>query len=331
VAQVTPAELEDPVEALGTLRANESVTISSTVTELVVKIHFEDGQQVQEGDILIEMDTAEELAQMVEERSRLKQAERELTRAKELIESGAVSESALDTAQRDFDAAQARITAIQSRIDQRILRAPFSGSTGLRMISPGALVQPGTMITTIDDTSTMKLDFAVPSLFLGTLREGLPIRASTRAFPGESFSGKISGIDSRIDPVTRSIMVRALLPNPKNLLRPGLLMQVDLGKNPREALTIPEEAITLDGAKASVWVIDRSNDGAASARKAPVELGLRQFGRVEILAGLSAEMQVVTHGVDRLRPGSPVRIAAVDDGSTAVSEILPTIQANADQ
>jgi membrane fusion protein (multidrug efflux system) len=325
VVEIEATELFDEVEALGTLRANESVTISSTVTERVEKIHFDDGQRVSKGDIIIEMDAAEELALMVEERSRLKQAERELRRAKGLVESGAVSESAFDEAQRAFDATTARITAIQSRIDQRILRAPFDGLTGLRRISPGALAQPGTVITTIDDTSSMKLDFAVPSVFLATLRVGLPIQASARAFPGSEFSGKVAGIDSRIDPVTRAVMVRALISNDQDRLRPGLLMQVKLRKNQRTALTVPEEAVILDGSEASIWRIETDTEKATVVRKVPIELGVRQYGQVEVLRGLSAGDQVVTHGIDRVRPGAEVRIAAVDDGSIPISEMLPSL------
>jgi len=329
VSEIREVELFDKVEALGTLRAKESVTISSTVTELVEEIHFDDGQVVQKGDVIIEMDAAEELAQMVEERSRLKQAERELMRAQDLIDSGAVSESALEEAQRDFDAANARITAIQSRIDQRILRAPFHGLTGLRQISPGALVQPGTMITTIDDTSAMKLDFSVPSVFLESLKVGLPIIAHARAFPDKEFSGKINGIDSRIDPVTRSVMVRAIIPNETGLLRPGLLMRVNLQKNQRRALTVPEEAIILDGRNAFVWQIAQSTEGDTIANKTKVVLGRRQQGDVEVLSGLSTGDQVVTHGIDRMRPGSTIQIAAIDDGSVPISEILRTLKSSA--
>lgn len=326
VIEASESELFDEVEALGTLRANESVTISSTVTELVEKIHFDDGQIVKKGDIIVEMDAAEELALMVEERSSLKQAERELERAKELIDSGAVSESALDEAQRDYDSANARMTAIQSRIDQRILRAPFDGLTGLRMISPGALVQPGTMITTIDDTSAMKLDFAVPSVFLETLRVGLPIEAHARAFPDKEFKGKINGIDSRIDPTTRSVMVRAVIPNEAGLLRSGLLMRVNLQKNLRTAITIPEEAITLDSNKAFVWRVTESAEGGQVASKVAVTLGARRMGEAEVVSGLSVGDQIVTHGGDRIRPGAPIRVTAVDDGSVPISEILQTLK-----
>ena len=140
------------------------------------RIGFDDGQLVKKGDLLIEMDASEELALMVEEESRRLQAERQLKRTEELIASGAVSENAYDEAVRDLSASRARIAAIQSRIDQRRLEAPFDGVTGLRMISEGALVQPGTIITTIDDLSEMKLDFSVPSVDLGTLRSDSPSR-----------------------------------------------------------------------------------------------------------------------------------------------------------
>jgi membrane fusion protein (multidrug efflux system) len=326
VAPVSNAEFVDRVEALGTLRANESVTISSTVTELIEKIHFNDGQKVTKGQIIVEMDAAEELAQLVEEQSRSKQADRQLQRAKELIESNAVSESLLDEAQRDNDAAKARITAIQSRIDQRILRAPFDGITGLRLISAGALVQPGSMITTIDDTHMMKLDFSVPSVFLSTLKEGIPITAFARAFPEEVFSGTVNGIDSRIDPVTRAVMVRALIPNPEGLLRPGLLMRVTLQKNIRQALSIPEEAVTLNGSDAFAWKVKRTPDESLTVERVKLDLGMRRGGDVEVLGGLTDGDQVVSHGDIRLSPGAQIRIAAIDDGTQSVPEMLMSIK-----
>lgn len=325
-ARVVATEIVDEVEALGTLRANESVIISSTVTELVEKLHFDDGDQVEKGQIIVEMDAAEEFALMVEEQTRLKQTERQLKRTLALIDSGAVSQSLVDEAQRDFDAAKARVTAIQSRIDQRILRAPFDGLTGLRMMSQGALVQPGMMITSIDDIATMKLDFSVPSVFLATLRKGIPIIATTRAFPGKQFIGTINGIDSRIDPVTRSIMVRAIIPNKEGNLRPGLLMQVTLQKNQRTAPTIPEEAITLDGSKASVWRIISTTEQGDIVRQVTVQLGARRQGLVEVLHGLAEGDLVVTHGGMRLRPEVAVRVAAIDDGSVPIKEILKTIR-----
>ena len=322
VSSVQQSSFVDEVESLGTLRANESVTISSTVTELVEKIHFKDGQLVTKGDILVEMDAAEELAQLVEEESRLKQAERQLNRSKELIDSGGISESVLDQAQRDYDAAKARITAIQSRINQRIVRAPFDGLTGLRMISPGALVQPGSVITTIDDSSIMKMDFSVPSVFLSTLKPGIPIQASSRAFAETDVTGTIDSIDSRVDPVTRSVMVRALIPNKSGQLRPGLLMRVSLQKNQREALSIPEGAITLDGSTAYAWRVSQGEGDSLIAEKVTLSLGVRRKGDVEVLGGLAEGDQVITHGGLRLRPNAPISIAAVDDGSLPTDQIL---------
>lgn len=322
VNNVEKTKFVDEVEALGTLRANESVTISSTVTELVEKIHFRDGQLVKKGDLLVEMDAAEELALLVEEESHLNQAERQLERSKKLIDSGGISETALDQAQRDYDAAKARITAIQSRINQRIVRAPFDGLTGLRMISPGALVQPGSVITTIDDSSLMKMDFSVPSVFLGTLEPGIPIQASSRAFPKKNFTGTIDSLDSRVDPVTRSVMVRALLPNTNGQLRPGLLMRVSLQKNQREALSIPEAAITMDGAAPYAWRVKRGEGDTLVAEKVTLTLGVRRKGSVEVLEGLKEGDQVITHGGLRLRPNAPILIAAVDDGSVPTDQIL---------
>ena len=128
------------------------------------------------------------------------------------------------------------MTAIESRLSDRLIKAPFAGVLGLRKISVGALVEPGDLITTLDDDTQMKLDLAVPNVYLGSLRPGMGVVATTRAYGERQFTGEVRSIDSRVDPVTRSVQVRVLLPNPERLLKPGMLMQVTLRKDPREAL-----------------------------------------------------------------------------------------------
>ena len=209
------ASLSETVEALGTLRANESVNLTSTVTELVTAVNFDDGQRVKKGDVLIAMDTSEERAELAEQRSFLDEAQRQVDRLAPLVKRGAASESTIDTKRREAQGARARIKAIESRIAKRIIKAPFNGVVGLRNISVGALAQPGAELTTIDDDAVMKLDFAVPSVFVATLKPGLSIEAESAAYPGRVFKGTVSSVSSRIDPVTRSIVARALIDNPK--------------------------------------------------------------------------------------------------------------------
>lgn len=201
------------------------------------------------------------------------------------------------------------------------MKAPFDGVVGLRNISLGALVQPGDVITTLDDDARLKLDFAVPSVFLGTLAPGVEVEARTRAFPDRLFRGTISSLDSRVDPVTRSVQVRALIDNADRLLRPGQLMTVELLRNPREALMVPESALLHRGDEHFVFVVSGE---PPVVDKRPVEIGARRPGEAEVLAGLTRGEQVVTHGLQKVKPGAPVSIIAVDDGSRTLKEMLGT-------
>lgn len=321
---VTRAAVEpfaDSVEALGTLKANESVTLTATVTETVTAVNFEDGQRVEQGDILVEMMSGQEKAELDAERATVEEAKRQVERIAPLVKSGAASQSVLDQRQREFETAKARLEAVQSRISDRIITAPFGGRVGLRNISVGAVLQPGTTITTLDDDSIMKLDFAVPSHFLAVLRPGLEIVATARAFEGREFKGQISSIDSQIDPVTRSVIVRALIPNEEKLLRPGLLMSVEIMKDPRQAVVIPEEAIVPEARKNFIYVVDSAGE-AGVARKREVTLGARRPGEVEILEGLTAGETVITHGTMNVTDGAAVKVTAVETGSEPLQELL---------
>ena len=321
VTTVTRSNFSDEVEAIGTLKANESVDLASSVTELVTNVLFEDNQRVKKGDILVEMNAAEELAELAEQQSFLNQAQRQVNRLSPLVKSGAASASILDENRREVAAAKARVDAIQSRVDQRIIKAPYDGILGLRNISVGALAQPGSMITTIDDDLTMKLDFAVPEVFLSSLKKGIVIEAKTEAYPDTLFEGEIASIDSRIDPVTRSIQARALIDNTDGLLKPGLLMQVVVQKNPREAIVIPEETLIANAADNFVLVAT-TTDGKTTAERRKVEIGTRKFGEVEILSGLKIGEQIITHGTLRVRPGAPLKIISEEKDNEPLSEML---------
>ncbi len=321
-AEVRVDHFEDRVEALGTLKANESVSVTANVTETVSAIHFDDGQRVEQGQVLVEMTSAEEHALLEEARVRVGEAERQYERVKSLVAQRSASESLLDERKRDLDTARALLVAIESRLADRLVKAPFAGVLGLRNISPGALVEPGDLITTLDDDSVMKLDFAVPSLFVMDLEPGLKITAKARAYGERSFEGEIRSIESRVDPVTRSIQVRALIPNPERALKPGILMQVILSRNPRDAPAVPESALLHQGRDHFVVVVGEG--GTAERRK--IQIGARRPGEVEVVEGLAAGERVVTHGADKVRPGQKVEIRAVDDGSRGLREMLESSQ-----
>ena len=226
LASVSPDEFVDRIEAIGTLRSNESLIITAKVTETVRALHFEDGARVEEGAVLAELTSDEEAAQLAEARSTHAEASQQYDRVQKLFAEGTVSRSQLDRATADRDAARARVEALEARLADRLIRAPFAGVLGFREVSPGTLLQPGDTITTLDDVSVMKLDFSVPEVFLSTLRPGLEVLARSAAYPDRSFEGRVRTVESRVDPVTRAVTVRAELANPGELLRPGMLLTV---------------------------------------------------------------------------------------------------------
>ncbi|WP_245929151.1 efflux RND transporter periplasmic adaptor subunit [Agarilytica rhodophyticola] len=307
VETVREGSFRDRTEALGTLRANETVELTVNVTESITAIHFEDGQEVKANELLVEMTSSEESALLVEAQTTAFEARRQLDRIQLLVNSGTASESLLDQRTREYEAAQARLIATQSRLKDRIVTAPFDGVVGLRNVSLGALVRPGDIITTLTDSSRMKLDFTVPSVFLPLLKKGLPVVATTRAYRDQEFHGEVAGINNQIDPITRAITVRAILPNDSDMLKPGMLMRIDLSMNERAALVIPEESLIPEGSSNYVLVVN-DNDGKPIAEKREVTVASRRVGEVEITQGLQAGERVITHGGFKVKPGSAVQI-----------------------
>jgi len=319
VTETKLAIIEDRIEALGTLRANESVELTASVTETVTAINFDDGDRVKAGQVLVQMTNDEEQAQLREARVTVDEAKRQYERIKSLRAQQSASESQLDEQQRVWEANRARLAAIESRLADRLLRAPFAGVVGLRNVSIGALVEPGAVITTLDDDSVMKLDFSIPSVYLAALVPGMPVTAITRAWQGQLFEGRVKSIDSRVDPVTRTVIVRALLSNPDHALRPGMLMQVELQSQRREAIIIPEECLVAQGQKQFVYVVDRTDN---KVERREVRIGTRRPGEVEIIEGLVVGELVITDGTLKVSPGNKVIIRAKDDGTTKLHQLL---------
>jgi membrane fusion protein, multidrug efflux system len=289
----------DRIEALGTARANESVVLSAKVTETVARINFEDGQQVSEGAVLVELTDRAEVAALKEAQAAFAEAEKQTRRLEDLVSQGTVPRSAVDQQVALRDQARARMDAIRARLADRVITAPFAGQLGFRMVSPGALVTPGTQITTLDDIATIKLEFSVPERFFAELRPGRSIDAVTAAYPEQTFSGEVASVDSRVDPATRSVMVRALVDNADGLLRPGMLMVVELITPARDVLVIDEISLIQVGSEAFVYRVASDN----TAERVVVQPGRRSRGRVEIIDGLQAGDRIVSEGVVKLRPG----------------------------
>jgi membrane fusion protein (multidrug efflux system) len=303
--QVEPVEWRDTIEALGTARANESVTLTAKVSETVRKVGFDSGDVVQAGDVIVDLSSGAQLAGLEEARAAFQEAERQLARSQELAASKIISESQLDTQRATRDAARARMDVVRAQLSDRVITAPFDGILGLRRVSPGSLVTPGTEIATLDDISVIKLDFSVPERYLAVLERGQDVVAHSETYPNRDFAGVVASVDSRVDPVTRSVTVRAEIPNPDRLLRPGMLLAVRLLQAPRQAIVVPEIAVIQVGTESFVYRV--GDDRTAS--RVEVELGARRRGEVEIVSGLSAGDTIVTEGAVKLRDGSRVTSA----------------------
>jgi membrane fusion protein (multidrug efflux system) len=303
VSKVERTSILDSIEAVGTARANEQADLNSTVTERIERINFTDGQYVPRGAVIAELVRSEQGASLKEGQARLREAQLQLDRLKQLQKQGFATKARVDQQQALVEIARAETLQADSQIADRVIRAPFPGWLSLRRISAGTVVNAGTTIVTIVDHSKIKLDFTVPETYLPALRPGLEISARAAAFPGEQFRGRIASIDPLIDPVTRSATARAILPNPDLRLRPGMLMTVEVKSSPREALTVPELAVIGEGSGAFVWKVDEAN----SATRVQIQAGTRRDGRVEILAGLAEGDRVVSEGTVKLRGPGPVK------------------------
>jgi membrane fusion protein (multidrug efflux system) len=302
VAPVRSERVSQKLEALGNARANESVDVSSKTSNIVTAVMFRDGERVKRGQLLVQLDDAQTRADVAAAEAALAESERLYNRSRELMATEALSKAQFDQLEATLKANRARLEAAKARSEDTVIRAPFSGRVGLRRVSVGTLISPGAVITTLDDTSVIKLDFSVPENFLATLREGLTVRATAPAFPGRAFAGKVASIDSRVDMSTRSVTVRALLSNEDGALRPGMFLNVTLANDEREALIIPEQALTPEAERQFVFVVD---DGKASRRE--VRIGGRRPGSVEVLDGLAAGEFVIVEGTQKVRDGVPVR------------------------
>lgn len=306
--RATLSEIADRIEAIGTLRANESVVLTASVTETVSAVYFEDGQRVEKGTVLAELTNTEERAQLLEAQIILDEAKRQYDRIKPLASGGAAPLSTVDEKKREYETALAQVQANESRLNDRLIIAPFSGALGLRNISLGSLVQPGDEISTLDDDSVMKLDFTVPSVFIEQMKVGLKVVANSRELSHKQFEGEVYSVDSRIDPVTRSITVRALVPNKDQMLKPGLLMTVEVLKNPRKAIVVSEAAIIPDGSKSYVYIVESDEQAVTRAVKREVTVGSRTPGNVEITSGLKEQETVIVDGNHLVRPGQVVTL-----------------------
>lgn len=304
VAKVVRENYALDLDAIGTVRAFESIDISTNVTESVTSLSFDDGDFVKEGTLLATLSDAEEQAMLASARATLAEEDREIARLHKLVQEGAAPEARLAERKTLADIAKQKIFEAEAKLKDRQIKAPFDGWLGLRRISVGALVTPGTIIASLDKIDVVKIDFAVPETYFGSVKAGTKISAHAVAAADHSFEGKVSHMDSRIDPVTRSIAARAEVPNPKLALKPGMLVMVRLAVEPKFSLSIPERALVPVGARAYVFVVEQEE-----AKRHEVRTGRRKPGYVEILSGVKEGQVIIADGLVGLQDGNAVKVA----------------------
>jgi membrane fusion protein (multidrug efflux system) len=298
-------------EALGNARANEAVDIRPEITAAITRIHFREGQEVRAGDILLELESSEPLADLAAARAALVDSTSQFRRSEELFKTRVVSASQLEQLEAKRDADQAAVNAAQARLAQTVIRAPFDGVLGLRRVSLGSIVNPNTVITTLDDTSLIKLDFDVPEVFLSRLDPGLIVIARSAAWPDLEFRGEVTTVDTRVDPVSRSVTVRALLDNDDNRLRPGMFLTVSMLKDDVESLMIPEQAVVPERSRQYVFILGEDN----IVERREIRTGRRRPGEVEVVEGLTPGEIVIAEGTQRVKPGQPAAVVGrLDEG-----------------
>ncbi|NBB63690.1 efflux RND transporter periplasmic adaptor subunit [Pseudomonas sp. ODNR1LW] len=306
-AAVSSRPFSDQIRVLGVARGMRSVNITSSTTELITRVLFTDGQTVSAGAPLVELQAREEDADIIEARANVAQAQRERDRYKALADRGIAPQVMLEQAETALATARATLEAAQARRGDRVIRAPFAGTLGLTTVTPGTLINPGAVIVTLDDTSTIRVDFPLPERYLNVLRPGAPIVATADAYGETPFEGRIALIDTRVNETTRAATARAVLPNPGGRIRPGMLLRVAVQQGQRQAPAAPEAAVQYEGDGAFVYRIAPGAQGA-SAQRVEVETGAVENGFVEILSGLEVGDRIVGSGLNRIQPGAPISV-----------------------
>lgn len=323
-AQGLPAEvitvktqvLDKTVSAVGVLRANEAIMLRPEQSGRIEEILFTEGQQISKGKPLFKLDNSIYQAELKEAQARVQLSKTDYERAKSLLSKRVGSVQERDSTLAQLRVNQAQEALAKTRLDKMTIKAPFSGFTGLRLVSPGDYVEEGQDLVELTDINSLKLDFRVPEIYLSILQPGREIRVQVDALPGEIIQGKIFAISPAADPNAHNIEVLATLPNPDQKLRPGLFAQVNILVDQTESVVIPEQAIIPADNSFMVMRLGAEN----KVELVPVKLGQRRPGVVQIIDGLNANDVVIVSGQIKLFPGMPVTPIFIDGSNKTADQ-----------
>ncbi|WP_341580758.1 efflux RND transporter periplasmic adaptor subunit [Marinobacter metalliresistant] len=297
------------IKAVGSIEAVNGIEVANEVPGVVETINFESGDAVKQGDILIRIDAAIDEAALRTRRAEAQLAEQEFKRVSDLLPRRAVSQSQYDESKANFDAARARVNEAEAQLSKKIIRAPFDGTLGIRMVDQGEYIATGTPIVEINMLDPIYVDYTLSEKNLPNAKPGYAVVAKVAAVPEQDFEGAVSAINTSVNPETRTVRVRATLDNPESLLRPGMFATV-LTRQPgdNDVVTVPRTAISYNTYGDFVFVVEENDEGNLVVSRRTVTTGETRNTRVAVLSGLEAGETIVAKGLLRLRAGQKVAI-----------------------
>ncbi|WP_421866322.1 efflux RND transporter periplasmic adaptor subunit [Parvibaculum sp.] len=309
VIEASKEEVDLKVSALGTLQADQAITVRPEITGIVTSIDFTDGTRIVEGDTIVTLDDRDLKARLMQSEARLTLTRANYQRAERLLKQGSGTARARDEALNDFKSAEAEVAATETALDKATIKAPFTGIIGLRQVSLGQFLTAGDPIATLADVDNLRIDFQVSEVFLTEVGKGQEVNVTFDALPDQIYKGVVSAVDPVVSVEGRALSVRAVIQNVDGKLRPGLFGRVEIVTETRRSIMLPEAAIvtTPTGERAVFKVKD------GHAQMAPVTIGTRIPGEVEILSGVEDGETVIVSGQLKVQNGAPIEIANGED------------------
>jgi membrane fusion protein (multidrug efflux system) len=304
------AVFETELSSVGTVVSAKGVELSNDAPGVVTRLHFESGAIVKKGDVLVELDTSVERAQVASLKARTELASVSVNRSRALVAAGAAPQSQLDQDQSSFASLNADIKALLAQIDRKVVRAPFAGRLGIRGVNLGQYLAPGTVVTVLESTESEYVDFSLPQAFVSQLKQGMVVRLRGERGGPLLAEGAIDAVAPSLDAITRNVTVRASVPNGGDALRPGMFVAVDVVlPEKKNVVIVPLTAVVHAAYGDSVFVVETPKEGGQSggvARQKFVKLGERRGDFVSVIEGVKAGEAVVTSGSFKLRNGAKV-------------------------
>ncbi len=326
-ATATTTEWQAHTQAVGSLRAAKGADLAPQASGVVDQISFESGNDVKKGDVLLRLRPNDDYAKLAQLQAAATLADISLKRDQEQLAAQAISQATVDTDVSNLKSANAQVAAQQALIEEKIVRAPFSGRLGIRQIDEGQYLQAGTTVVTLQALDPIYVDFYVPQQLLAALKKGDAVTASLDAYPGVKFAGTVSSINSKVDSASRNVQVRASLPNADHRLVPGMYATVEINNGAaRSLVTVPQTAISYNPYGDVVYIVEKGDNDEQGHPKLTVQqhfvkIGATRGDQVAIESGVSAGDVVVTQGQMKLRNGAPV---AINNSTTPTNDPNPT-------